>query len=61
MTEFEDIYRTNVEAAFRFIQRSVGRRDIAEKIASDVFVTLLENFEQMEKDQAVPGRSDLPR
>ena len=53
MNEFEDIYRTNAEAIFRFVQRSVGRRDIAEEITGDVFVTLFENFEQTEKDQVV--------
>ena len=53
MKGFEEIYQENVEAIFRFILRSVGRRDVAEDITGDVFVTLFENFDRMEKDQVV--------
>jgi len=53
MTEFEGIYRANVEAVFRFVQRMVGRREVAEDITGDVFVKLYEDFDRMEKDQVV--------
>ena len=53
MKGFEEIYQKNVEAIFRFILRSVGRRDVAEDITGDVFVTLFENLDRMDRDQVV--------
>lgn len=55
MTErFEEVYRQHVGSVFRFAVSCVGRRDIAEEITSDAFLTLFRNFEGIDTAQ-LPG------
>jgi RNA polymerase sigma-70 factor, ECF subfamily len=52
MTEkFEEFYRRHVQAVFRFALSCVGRREIAEEITSEVFVSLLRNLDGIEEDR----------
>jgi RNA polymerase sigma-70 factor (ECF subfamily) len=51
MDEFERIYREQVDAVFRFVLLRVGRRDIAEDITSEVFLTLHRNWSQIDISQ----------
>ena len=43
MTDFDDAYAKHADAVFRYALRLVGRRDVAEDIASDTFLTLHRN------------------
>jgi RNA polymerase sigma-70 factor (ECF subfamily) len=38
--EFEELYRTHLEAVFRYAWRAVGRRAIAEEITAEAFLEL---------------------
>jgi RNA polymerase sigma-70 factor (ECF subfamily) len=40
MGEFDQIYATYAAAVFRHALKCVGRRDVAEDITSEVFLTL---------------------
>ena len=49
--EFNGIYRQYVDAVFRVTSRSVGRREIAEEITSEVFLTLYQNGDNLTPEQ----------
>lgn len=49
--EFNGIYRQYVDAVFRVTLRSVGRREIAEEITSEVFLTLYQNGDSLTLEQ----------
>jgi len=48
---FEIFYRRHVQTVFRFAMHCVGRREIAEEITSDVFVSLLRNLDGIEEER----------
>lgn len=54
MTDFDSVYRQHLAAVFRYAVRVVGRRDVAEEITSDTFVTLYKTFETIDTTQ-LPG------
>src|ERR1700674_1228144 len=43
MNDFESTYREYVDAVFRYALRSVGNRELAEDITSEVFLELYRN------------------
>jgi RNA polymerase sigma-70 factor (ECF subfamily) len=49
--EFNDIYNQYVDAVFRVTLRAVSRREIAEEITSEVFLTLFQSAESMTREQ----------
>lgn len=49
--EFNGIYRQYVDAVFRVTLRAVGRREIAEEITSEVFLTLYQNGDKLTLEQ----------
>jgi RNA polymerase sigma-70 factor (ECF subfamily) len=49
--EFNGIYNKHVDAVFRIVLRSVSRREIAEEITSEVFLTLYQNVDSITTDQ----------
>ena len=51
MGEFEQLYERYVSAVFRYACRCVGRRDVAEDITSEVFLTLHRSMESVEARQ----------
>jgi RNA polymerase sigma-70 factor, ECF subfamily len=54
MDDFDDIYRKYAEAVFRYSWKRVGRRDVAEDITSEVFVSLHRNMADVDVGQ-LPG------
>ncbi len=54
MERFEELYRTHVDAVFRYALRCVGRRDVAEDITSEAFLALYRNLESIDVTQ-LPG------
>jgi RNA polymerase sigma-70 factor (ECF subfamily) len=48
MSDFERIYERYVDAVVRYTCRCVGRRDVAEDITSEVFLTLHRNLEHVD-------------
>ena len=54
MGEFDDIYAKHAAAVFRYALKCVGRRDIAEDITSEVFLTLHRNLSGVNVSQ-LPG------
>jgi RNA polymerase sigma-70 factor, ECF subfamily len=50
--EFNGIYRQHADAVFCVCLRSVTRREIAEEIASEVFLTLYQSVDSVTRDQA---------
>jgi len=48
MGEFEELYRTHVQAVFRFALRCVSRRDLAEDLTSDAFLALYRNQDRVD-------------
>lgn len=54
MTEFDDAYAKHADAVFRYALRLVGRRDVAEDIVGDTFLTLHRNREAIDFSQ-LPG------
>ena len=48
MSDFESIYRDYVDAVFRYTLRSVGNRELAEDITSEVFLELYRNWNSMD-------------
>ena len=54
MGEFEDIYGKYAGAVFRYSWKRVGRRDVAEDITSEVFLTLHRNMADVDVSQ-LPG------
>ncbi|HEY6968962.1 MAG TPA: sigma-70 family RNA polymerase sigma factor [Candidatus Angelobacter sp.] len=51
MVDFDDIYRTHVNAVFRYAMRTVRDRSLAEDITSEAFLELYRNLNFMD-----PGR-----
>lgn len=51
MRDFEDLYRSHLSAVYRTCMRYVGRSDVAEEIAGEVFLALYQQFESMEDGQ----------
>jgi RNA polymerase sigma-70 factor (ECF subfamily) len=51
MSRFERLYEKYRSILFRYCLRQVGRRDLAEDIASEAFLTLYQRLEQVEDDQ----------
>ncbi len=49
--EFNNIYRQHVDAVFRVCLRSVTRREIAEEITSEVFLTLYQSADNVTREQ----------
>lgn len=47
MSRIEGLYEKYAQAVFRYCFRQVGRRDLAEDIASEVFLTLYQNLESV--------------
>jgi RNA polymerase sigma-70 factor (ECF subfamily) len=54
MGEFDDIYGKYAAAVFRYSWKCVGRRDVAEDITSEVFLTLHRNMADVHVGQ-LPG------
>jgi len=44
MVDFEELYRTHMQAVFRFAMRVVGNREAAEDLTSDAFIALHRNM-----------------
>jgi RNA polymerase sigma-70 factor (ECF subfamily) len=51
LDEFNGIYNQHVDAIFRVTLRAVSRREIAEEITSEVFLTLYQSAETVTPDQ----------
>ena len=49
--EFDGIYNKHVDNVFRVALRAVSRREIAEEITSEVFLTLFQSAEGVTTDQ----------
>jgi RNA polymerase sigma factor (sigma-70 family) len=54
MQGFEEVYRQHLNAVFRYAQRVVGRRDVAEELTSDAFISLWKIFDTIDTSQ-LPG------
>jgi RNA polymerase sigma-70 factor (ECF subfamily) len=54
MGEFEDIYAKYAAAVFRYALKCVGRRDVAEDVTSEVFLTLHRSMPNVKVSQ-LPG------
>ena len=54
MTDFEDLYQRYVDPVFRFVLHRVGRRDLAEDITAEVFLSLHRNLDHIDATQ-LPG------
>ena len=51
MGEFDELYEANVAAVFRHALKCVGRRDVAEDITSEVFLTLYRRLDSLDRSQ----------
>jgi RNA polymerase sigma-70 factor (ECF subfamily) len=51
MATFEDLYRQHAQAVFRFAMKVCGRREIAEDLTSDAFLSLHRNFDAIDQGQ----------
>ena len=51
---FEGLYRTHLDAVFRYAWRCVGRREIAEEITSEAFLALYRNLDHIRSEE-LPG------
>jgi len=51
LDEFDGIYNKHVDGVFRVALRAVSRREIAEEITSEVFLTLFQSAEGVTTDQ----------
>ena len=51
LDEFNGIYDQHVDAVFRVTLRAVSRREIAEEITSEVFLTLYQSADTITRDQ----------
>jgi len=54
MATFDEIYAAHAAAVFRYALKSVGRRDVAEDITSEVFLALHRNMAAVDASQ-LPG------
>lgn len=48
MAAFEEIYRTHVNAVFRYALRTVGNRELAEDITSEAFLELYRHLDSID-------------
>ena len=51
MGEFDELYEANVAAVFRYALKCVGRRDVADDITSEVFLTLYRRLDSLDRSQ----------
>ncbi len=51
MEGFDEIYRKHAGSVLRFARRCVGRKDIAEEIASEAFLELYQNRERVDAER----------
>ena len=51
MGEFDEIYAAHVAAVFRYALRCVGRRDVAEDIVSEAFLSLHRHLDSVDTTQ----------
>lgn len=51
MSRIERLYERYADAVFRYCLRQVGRRDLAEDITSEVFLTLQQKLEEVNDEQ----------
>jgi RNA polymerase sigma-70 factor, ECF subfamily len=51
MSRIEGLYERYADAVFRYCLRQVGRRDLAEDLASEVFLTLHQKLGEVQDDQ----------
>ena len=54
MGAFEDLYRTHVQAVFRFALSVAGKKEVAEDLTSEAFLALYRNFDAIDQSQ-LPG------
>jgi RNA polymerase sigma-70 factor (ECF subfamily) len=54
MSEFDDLYARYAAQVFRYALKCVGKRDVAEDITSDVFLTLFRNLSSVDTSR-LPG------
>jgi RNA polymerase sigma-70 factor (ECF subfamily) len=54
MKDFDELYATYATAVFRYACKCVGRRDVAEDITSEVFLSLYRNRASVDVDR-LPG------
>ena len=51
MADFDSLYRQHAGAVFRFAVRCVGRRDLAEELTSDAFLSLHQRLASIDTTQ----------
>jgi RNA polymerase sigma-70 factor (ECF subfamily) len=51
MADFDEVYRTHVNAVFRYAVRVLGRRDVAEEVTNDAFLALFRSFDSIDTSQ----------
>ncbi len=49
--DFEEAYRKHFDAVFRYALRCVGRRELAEDVTSEAFLTLYRNWHKIDPGQ----------
>ena len=49
MRSFEELYRTHVQAVFRFAMSIVGNRETAEDLTSEAFIALYRNLDAIDQ------------
>ena len=54
MNGFEEVYQQHFGAVFRFALRCVGRRELAEDLASEAFLALYQHWSKIDRAQ-LPG------
>ena len=51
MATFEAVYRQHAQAVFRFAMRVTGKREVAEDLVSEAFLSLYRNFDAIDQSQ----------
>lgn len=51
MATFEAVYRQHAQAVFRFAVRVTGKREVAEDLVSEAFLSLYRNFDAIDQSQ----------
>ncbi len=51
MAAFEELYRQHAQAVFRYAMRVCGRRETAEDLTSEAFLSLFRNFDSVDQSQ----------